>query len=155
MKFHLFHKKVPDYLSDEDKARIVEAIGHAETQTSGEVRVFVEGKCRKKDALTRAKYIFKRLKMQKTEAHNGVLVYVAVTSHKLAVYGDEGIHAKVGNDFWNAAVKKMIENFSSEKGFVNGIVAVVADIGEALRTHFPYDKINDVNELPDDVVVRK
>jgi uncharacterized membrane protein len=32
------------------------------------------------------------------------------------------------------------------------IVAVVNDIGIALKTHFPYDNTTDKNELPDDIV---
>ena len=41
-----------------------------------------------------------------TEERNGVLVYVAVKDHQLAVFGDVGIHRKVGNEFWNKEVMK-------------------------------------------------
>jgi uncharacterized membrane protein len=34
--------------------------------------------------------------MQKTELRNATLVYVAIKDRQLAVFGDEGIHQKVG-----------------------------------------------------------
>jgi uncharacterized membrane protein len=73
---------------------------------------------------------------------------------QLAVYGDEGIHLKVGNVFWNEAVQKMLQEFNS-KNYAAGIATVVSEIGKALQQHFPYDAATDINELPDDIVFGK
>jgi hypothetical protein len=40
----LFRKK--EFFTDEEKQSIVEAVRNAEQRTSGEVRVFVESRCR-------------------------------------------------------------------------------------------------------------
>ena len=148
----LFRKK--DFFTTEEKQQITDAIRSAEKMTSGEVRVFVESKCSYMDAIDRAAELFFQLQMQKTEARNAVLVYVAMKDRQLAVFGDEGIHQKVGDEYWNTEIKKMITNFN-KANYAAGISEVVHDIGEALTKHFPYNNDTDKNELPDDIVFGK
>jgi len=150
--FSLFRKK--DFFSEEEKQRIIEAVRNAERMTSGEVRVFVENRCSYMDAIDRAKEIFAELKMYETHDRNAVLVYVALKDKQLAILGDEGIHSKLGNDYWNTEVKKMIGNFNREN-YADGITEVVMDIGEALTQLFPYNNDTDKNELPDDIIFGK
>lgn len=152
--FNLFSKKAADFFSAEEKEKIVAAIQSAELSTSGEVRVYIESKCSYVNALDKAKEIFFKINMQNTEQRNAVLVYVAVKDKQLAVYGDEGIHQKVGDVFWNEAVQKMLQHFN-KNNYADGIANVVLSIGEALKMHFPYDAKTDVNELPDDIVFGK
>ncbi len=143
-------RKARHFFPEPDEQRIVEAIRNAERRTSGEIRVFVESRCRFVDAVDRAAEVFFGLKMEKTDDRNGVLLYVAMKDHQLALFGDEGIHRKVGSGFWNAEVAKILGAFNAEH-YVDGIIAIVSDIGEALSTHFPYTK-DDKNELPDNIV---
>lgn len=150
--FSIFKKK--DFFTQEEKQQITEAIRHAEKMTSGEVRVFVEGRCSYMDAIDRAAELFFNLQMQNTNDRNAVLLYIAMKDHQLAVFGDEGIHKKVGEEFWNAEVKKMITRFN-RNNYAEGISEVVRDIGEALTKHFPYNNESDKNELPDDIVFGK
>ena len=145
----LFRKK--DFFSSGENQLIVDAIQNAERQTSGEVRVYVESRCRFVDPLDRAAELFFGLKMDQTAERNGVLVYVAVKDHQLAILGDTGIHQKVGDEFWQKAVAKMISEFNGEN-YAAGITKVVNDIGTALQLHFPYQGEKDKNELPDDIV---
>jgi len=148
----LFRKK--DFFNTEEKQQITDAIRRAEKMTSGEVRVFVESKCSYMDAIDRAAELFFQLQMQKTDARNAVLVYVAMKDRQLAIFGDEGIHLKVGDEYWNAEIKKMITNFNKEN-YAAGISEVVHDVGEALTKYFPYNNDTDKNELPDDIVFGK
>ncbi len=67
---------------------------HAEKETSGEVRLYIENKCRFVDPLDRAAEIFLQLKMNETANRNAVLVYVAKQHRQLAVFADEGIYNK-------------------------------------------------------------
>jgi uncharacterized membrane protein len=145
----LFKKK--EFFTPEEKQTIVEAVQKAEQRTSGEVRVFVEGRCRYVNAIDRAIEIFENLQMHKTELRNAVLVYVAVKDRQLAVFGDEGIHKKVGDEYWANEVVKMINAFN-RNNIAEGICRCVKDIGETLCANFPYDKNTDKNELPDDIV---
>ncbi len=151
---NFFRKKPVDFFSKEEKALIVAAIQSAEHRTSGEIRVYIEGKCRFVKPVDRAIELFTQLKMEATTQRNAVIVYVAVTDRQLAVYGDEGIHQKVGDIFWNEAVQKMLQHFNL-KNYAAGIALVVTEIGSALQHHFPYDASTDQNELPDDIVFGK
>ncbi len=130
---------------------IIEAIRSSEKRTSGEVRVFVESRCRYVDAIDRAAEIFFRLDMQKTDDRNAVLVYVAMKDRQLALFGDENIHNKVGNEYWRTTVAKILANFNRED-YAIGLRQCVVEIGEALHHYFPYDNDTDKNELPDDIV---
>lgn len=145
-----FLKKKP-FFTAEEQQEIVAAIASAEKQTSGEIRVYVESHCRFVDPIDRAAEVFYSLKMENTEAHNAVLVYVATKDRQLAVYGDKAIHEKVGNAFWNENVKQMLSQFNKEN-YAEGLTNIVIGIGEALKKHFPYDGGTDKNELPDDIV---
>lgn len=146
--------KRKDFFTPEEKLRIVEAVRNAERMTSGEIRVFVENRCSYMDAIDRAKEIFAELKMNDTKDKNAVLLYIALKDKQLAIFGDEGIHNKLGNEYWSAEVKKMISNFNKEN-YADGITEVVNDIGEALTQLFPYNRDTDKNELPDDIVFGK
>ena len=152
--FSLFRKKTDDFFSAEEKEKILSAIQKAEQTTSGEVRLYVEKRCRFVDAIDRAAEVFYSLKMEQTAYRNATLVYVAFKDRQMAVFGDEGIYTKTGKDFWNEAVKKMLRNFNKEN-YAQGIVEVIEQIGEALSLHFPYDAATDKNELPDDIVFGK
>lgn len=147
--FSLFKKK--EYFSADEKAQIVAAIRSAEKETSGEVRVYVEGKNPYVDAIDRAAEIFYRLKMQNTDHHNAVLLYVAMKHHEVALFADEGIFQKTGAEYWNQAVKNMIAKFTKDD-IPGGIEECVRQVGNTLKEKFPYIPTEDKNELPDEIV---
>ena len=146
--------KQKEFFSKEENDMIVQAIREAERQTSGEVRVFVESHCRFIDPLDRASEIFTELRMEHTEKRNGVLFYVAIKDKQLAVFADGGIHAATGNQYWQDVVKQILSLFNSES-YAIGIKECVTKIGDALKTHFPYDAETDKNELPDEIIFGK
>jgi uncharacterized membrane protein len=138
------------FFSPADEERIVEAIRKAEKRTSGEIRVFVESRCRFVDPVDRAAEVFFGLKMENTEDRNGVVIYVAMKDHQLAIFGDAGIHREVGSAFWNLEVQKIIQEFNAEH-YVDGIIRIIQDLGVVLCEKFPYER-EDRNELPDNIV---
>jgi uncharacterized membrane protein len=144
--FSIFKKKKKQFFTHAEEKHIMSAIKTAETASSGEIRVFVESHCTG-TIEKRTVDVFKNLKMQHTQERNGVLVYLAMDSRHFAVFGDEGIHQKMGFQFWTneAATFKS----ALEKGdIVGGICNVIVDIGETLKTHFPHPP-DKRNELPD------
>ena len=153
MFLNFFKKKAEDYFTPIEKKTIVAAIEKAELQTSGEVRVFVESKCNYVNAIDRAKELFESLDMHKTQDKNAVIVYVALKDRQLAIYADEAIYQIAGKAFWHNQVITMLQHFNSND-YVDGIAAVVNQIGKALQANFPYQK-NDINELPNDIVFGK
>ena len=150
----LFPSRIKHFFSPEENQRIVSTIQEAEKRTSGEIRVYVESRCRFMDPVDRAMELFYGLKMDKTRQRNGVILYIAVRDHQLAVYGDEGIHQVVGEDFWRTKVQHILSEFNAAH-YVDGIVQVIREIGMALCEHFPYMVESDKNELPDEIVFGK
>jgi uncharacterized membrane protein len=144
-------QKEKEHLSAGEQAQIAEAIRRAEQRTSGEVRIYLENRCRYVDPLDRAQQIFAQLKMSETAERNATLIYVAVKDKQAAILGDEGIHQKVGQKYWEDEVGKMLLYFRKQH-LAEGLIQIVTDIGEVLHYYFPYDRETDKNELPDDIV---
>jgi uncharacterized membrane protein len=144
----LFRRK--DIFTEEENQQVVLAIREAERMTSGEIRVFVENRCRFVNAMDRAVEVFDKLQMYQTQNRNGVLVYVALKDHQFAILGDEGIHRKVGDSFWQKQLAELGQYFGKGR-FVEGISRCVREIGASLQEHFPYQS-DDENELPDNIV---
>lgn len=146
----IFPFKRKEIFSEAEKTILVQAIRVAERLTSGEIRLFVENHCTFVDPMDRAKEVFLSLGMEKTKQRNGVLVYVAIKDRQFAILGDQGIHEKVGNDFWAKEASLLRSHFQNSH-IIEGIEACIREIGESLRTHFPH-VAGDANELPDDIV---
>ena len=79
------------FFSRKEKKQIQEAIQEAEKNTSGEVRVHLDHKCRG-SVYGHAQKVFHRIGMTKTAQRNGVLIYLATRDKKFAVLGDVGIN---------------------------------------------------------------
>lgn len=149
-----FLRKPKDFFSAEEKELMVQAIRDAERQTSGEIRLYVESRNPLVNVLERAADVFWELKMEQTDERNAVLLYIAMKDKELALFGDEGIHQKVGAEYWNKEVKLMIAQFSKES-ISAGIVQCINDIGQTLKEQFPYDEATDKDELSNDIVFGK
>lgn len=137
------------FLSKEQEKSVMNAIKTAETNTSGEIRVHIEERCKGGDPIKRAITVFGELNMQNTELRNGVIVYVATEDHKIAVWGDKGIHTNVGQLFWNDVLAVMTKNFQADD-YESGLCDAVLMIGDKLKAFFPYQD-DDENELSDDI----
>jgi uncharacterized membrane protein len=132
-----------------DTRRIEEAIRKAERRTSGEIRVSVS-RFFWGDVERVADRAFARLGMTATRQRNGVLFFIVPSRRRFVVLGDEGIHAKVGQEFWEAVAAAVSEHL--RKGdFTLGLVHGIETVGEQLALHFPFDPTADANELPDEV----
>lgn len=135
-------------LNSEEERHILQTIHDIEQTTSSEIKVHLEKYC-EGDVLQRAWEVFELLELHQTQNRNGVLIYIAWKDRKACIWGDEGIHKKVGQDYWNATLSRLIEEFKQEQ-FVLGIINAIRDIGEKLKVHFPH-QLNDKNELTDDI----
>ena len=128
--------------------RIVKAIAAAEAKTSGEIRVFIQ-RGEIDDVVAAARAQFQKLNMTATRERNAVLIFVAPRSQKFAVIGDEGIHQRCGDEFWQQLVAAIGDHFKRED-FTSAIVRAIEVSGERLAEHFPR-AAGDRNELPDTV----
>jgi uncharacterized membrane protein len=132
-----------------DSGRIKEAIRQAEMRTSGEIRVSVS-RFFWGDVRRVAERAFARLDMTATRERNGILFFIVPARRRFVVLGDEGIHAKVGQEFWERVAAAVSEHL--RKGdFTLGLVHGIETVGEQLAAHFPFDPATDTNELSDEI----
>ena len=136
------------FFSRFDSERIVQAISAAEGRTSAELRVHVTKRI-PEDLDFRALRRFHLLGMEKTEHRNGVLIYIAPRARKFRILGDEGIHAKAGDDFWKGVASVMEAHFRKEQ-FTEGVLVGIGLLGEELARHFPRAR-DDRDELPNTI----
>jgi uncharacterized membrane protein len=140
--------KIEDFLTKEEEQEIVTAIGIAEKNTSGEIRVHIE-KETSIAPIERAVEVFHHLQMEQTQERNGVIIYVAVKSKQFAIYGDKGINEKVPTNFWDSTKDTIISHFKNGN-FKHGLIDGILKAGEQLKTHFPYEDA-DTNELSNEI----
>ena len=139
-------RKPHHFFSERERHWIAAAIRKAESETSGEIRVHVEGRC-PGDPTGRAHEIFAALGMHRTTRRNGVLLYLAVRDRRLAVVGDEGMHRAVPERFWEGVAGEMERHFRTGR-FLDGLLSGIERLGAELARHFPRAR-DDRNELPD------
>ena len=137
-----------DFFSGEQRDDIKQAIMNAELDTSGEIRVHIDSKC-KGEVMDRAFEVFRKLKIHETGLRNGVLFYLAVKNRKFAIIGDKGINEVVPEDFWEVLKSDMLDAFREGK-FTDGLIDGITRTGIHLKEHFPY-QTEDVNELSDEI----
>jgi uncharacterized membrane protein len=140
--------KVEEFLTKAEEQEIVQAIGKAEKNTSGEIRVHIE-KETSIAVIDRAMEVFRILNMENTQERNGVIIYVAVKSHQFAIYGDKGINEKVADDFWDCTKDAMANHFK-DGNYKQGLIDGILNAGEQLKKHFPYQD-NDTDELSNEI----
>ena len=131
-----------------DRDRVKRAIVAAERQTSGELRVsvapFFWGNVEKA-----AGKAFRRLGMDRTRDRNAILFLVVPSRRRFAVVGDEGIHLRVGTDFWIKVAEAVTVKFRTGD-YTGGLEDGIAAVGKELARCFPF-RADDMNELADEV----
>lgn len=145
---NVFVNQAERFFTKEEQDLIVSAIKTAEKNTSGEIRVHLESICWG-DAMERAQKVFGKLGMHATKEQNGILIYIATESHKIAVIGDAGIHKKLGKEYWDKIVNGLVSCFKEGK-HAQGLADAIIDCGNQLKQFFPYTS-DDKNELNDSI----
>jgi uncharacterized membrane protein len=140
--------KAREFLTKLEHDEIVKAIGEAEANTSGEIRLFISRK-EPEDAVDAAQKEFTHLGMHKTKERNGVLIFVAPRVRKFAIIGDTAVHAQCGDDFWTQVAHEISTHFRKGE-FTEGILHGIRRAGKLLAAHFPHHP-GDQNRLPDDI----
>ncbi len=132
-----------------DEKRILEAIRKAEAGTSGEIRVHLSRERIEGELIACAERKFFELGMAATENRNAVLLYVNPRERKFALYGDQGIHEKVGPEFWQKLASEVSAHIRGQN-LTEGLIHAVVTIGRALGEHFPSGQ-NNPDELSNEL----
>ncbi len=137
-------------LTSSQKKQIVAAIEKAEKKTSGEIRVHLSYLKIDASPLLEAQKEFVKLKMHETKDRNGILIYINPQARKFALFGDEGIHSKLGQAYWDQLKETLRDNIHHDD-LTTGIIKAVMELGSQLALHFPYSHSEDKNELQNDI----
>ena len=136
------------FLTDQEMASLVEAIQTAEDHSTGEIRIHIDSNTEGNNAEI-AFEVFKRLCKDKTAEKNGVLFHINFEQQYLTIIGDEGIHEKVEEHFWNRLHDQITSEFS-KKNYHDSLKNAVLETGFELKKHFPITGENP-NELPNEI----
>ena len=135
-------------LSEKEIVDLVEVIKIAENQSTGEIRLHIDSSAEKENAEV-AFEVFQRLEMYKTKDRNAILFHVNFNQRYLTIIGDEGIHQKVCQSFWDKIHSEVITQFVQGKYFF-GLKEAIFKTGKELKKYFPVKEENP-NELPDEI----
>jgi putative membrane protein len=88
--------------------------------------------------------------LQATTDRTGVLIYLSAAERRVEIIADEAIHAKVGAETWDRAVKAALAHLRGGD-VAAGLQAAIEVCGAVLGEHFPFHG-EKINQLSDDVV---
>ncbi len=139
--------------SDEDLARITEAVRESEKHTSGEIRVVIRQEYENgvSSIDEQALLDFERFGLTHTKDKTGVLLLLVLDARKFKIMGDSGISAKLPGTYWNTLANNLSIDFKNSE-FVGGVCTLVHEVGLQLVARFPI-MLDDTNELSDNVIV--
>lgn len=137
-----------NFLTNYQMASLIEAIQTAENHSTGEIRVHIDSTTEGHNAEI-AFEVFKRLCKDQTAEKNAVLFHVNFEQQYLTIIGDEGIHNKVHQNFWDKMHDEITTSFSKGKYF-DGLKKAILETGIELKNHFPISGENP-NELPNEI----
>lgn len=143
-------KKAFGIFSEEDFAKIEAATKEAEKNTSGEIRVVIRSRYSEgmeSNMHAQVQHEFEKYGLGNTRDKTGVLILLVLDARKFMIWGDDGIHAKVPQGYWDVLATGMSAHFQ-EGHYAQGICEVVAEVGKRLAEFFP-KKPDDTNELSD------
>lgn len=137
-----------NFLTDYQMASLVEAIQSAEDHSTGEIRVHICSSSEGNNAEI-AFGVFKSLCQNKTAERNAVLFHINFEQHYLTIIGDEGIHAKVHQSFWDRIHDEVTTEFA-KGNYHEGLKNAILKTGFELKKYFPVLGENP-NELSNEI----
>lgn len=125
------------------------AAGWALGQWAPVVRAFAGKKHLDVEVHETALASFLQYGLHRTRERTGVLIFLSLLEHRVEILADEGIHAKVGEDYWRRETTKIALGLRQGRGAA-ALAQVIGEVGEKLTEHFPAPERNE-NELSDEL----
>lgn len=136
---------------------IERAISEAEAHHRGELRFAIEARLDiwsllgGETAHERSLDVFANLGIWDTEDNSGILIYVLLADHHVAIVADRGYRDKVSPGEWREICAAMEDRFR-QGDFRGGALEGIQRAASVAAAHFPLDGENP-NELSDEMIV--
>ncbi len=137
-----------EFLRPDERKAVEDAISRTEKKTSAEIKLVVARYCWG-SIKQKAAAVFKKHGLAQTKDRNCVLILLILANREFLIYGDKGIHEKVGQDFWDST-RAAMKDFFAKNLFGEGLAMAINAVGEKLALFFPYSE-DDVNEIGNEV----
>ncbi|HEY8298415.1 MAG TPA: TPM domain-containing protein [Candidatus Baltobacteraceae bacterium] len=118
-----------------DGDRITQAIESQERATTGRIAVRIVPHV-PEDPVADARAALHAAELHEGDDRNAIVFLVAPKARRFSVYGDRGIHERVGETFWKDVVAEMTPYFRNGEP-TEGLIHGIARAGAVLREHFP------------------
>jgi putative membrane protein len=112
-------------------------------------RLFVSRRKMTARVLIAAHHAFDSLHAHKTTGGTGVVIYVSLFEHRVCVWSDRAVSAKIAEAEWKGITEGLIAALRDGKPR-EGMVDAIRRCGDLLAKDFPI-KPGDVNELPNEL----
>lgn len=113
--------------------------------------LFVSVKRIEETVRERAVMAFYEKGLYKTKDETGILIFISLLEHRVWIFGDRGINAKIDPDFWNKIASELSAGIK-KKEYGKSVCQAISKCGEELSGFFPIKK-DDINELTDEVIL--
>jgi uncharacterized membrane protein len=140
------------FFTPEESGKVKRCVGDAEKKTSAELKVILVRYCWG-DIRQKAARLFRKFRLHETKNRNAVMIMLVLADREFLIYGDEGVHEKAGQAFWDDVRNKMAACFRDGK-FSDGLCLGISLIGGQLAQHYPPEQ-EDKNEISDNVDFEK
>jgi uncharacterized membrane protein len=137
-------------LSRDELDRLSVKIAAAEQLTSAELCVVIT-KSSWFGIRNKARKLFLEYRLDQTAQRNAVMILVDTRSRELLIYGDDGVHQRVDEAFWDDVRDAMLEQLRAGR-LADALATGIARVGETLALLFPAGAA-DRNEIAHDVIV--
>lgn len=141
--------KSEQFLQSEEQDMVQQAIARAETMSSAEVKLIILRHCWIK-LHQKAAQLFRKYRLHETQQRNAVLILLVTTNREFLIYGDQGIHEKVGQSFWDETRDLMTRHFQ-QGHMALGLQQGIESIGRKLATYFPRSQ-HDQDEIDNAII---
>jgi putative membrane protein len=94
--------------------------------------------------------LFTRRGLHRTRGRTGVLILLSELERRAVILGDEGIHARLGDEGWKSHVDRIVAAIRGGRAAA-GLVEVLGELAAVLAEIAPPEAQND-NELPNAVL---
>jgi len=144
-----FRMGAANLLTRDEQQRAEAAVAAAECATTAEIKIVHLRWCWV-PLHAKAVEVFHRLGLDRAREHNCVLILLVETNREFVIYGDRGITARVGPDYWFDVRDVMGEHFRKGQ-MATGLCAAIEMVGAKLAQHYPAERANE-NEIDDSIV---